>query len=366
MHFLVTPPSGIHDNAVMDAEQLEMAAAFVDELVSLGVLRLPPSDREVLLTAPLFAVPKPHQPGQWRIIVDMLRGGQNDCVGSDPVVLPRANHMLDQRYEGGYSAVVDLSKYFYNFLTHEDDRPYLGTLHPRTQQLLEYWGLPMGAGNSPAIACRLSMAFLRMLRDECPLFQGKGTANCWWSGFEVTGIYDPKRGDGYSLTREGRPAVRVWGFVDDFLIHGATYADTRDALVAFMDAACRVGFLCHPDKCIHPCQEVVYIGFQFNTPEQTPDFRRSACPFLVLPSLQSVHHHQARLDKGASDSLGVQMLHPGSVAETAPSFLRTSSRRSILPNQDAALPRFHNDQGSFCQGRGDNGLFSSGDGLPCP
>jgi hypothetical protein len=96
MNFLITPPSEIHDNAVMDPEQLEVAGAFVDELVSLGVLRLPPSHREVLLTAPLFAVPKPHQPGQWRVIADMLRGRQNECVGSDPVVLPRANHILDQ------------------------------------------------------------------------------------------------------------------------------------------------------------------------------------------------------------------------------------------------------------------------------
>jgi hypothetical protein len=132
----------------------------------------------------------------------------------------------------------------------------------------------MGAANLPAIASRHGLAFLRMLREECALFQGKGSANCWWSGFKVDTVYDPKLGYGFSLIREGRPAVRVWGFVDDFLIHGATYGDTRDALVAFMDAACRVGFLCHPEKCTPPCQEVVYVGFQFNT---------VGCPRLSVP-----------------------------------------------------------------------------------
>ncbi|CAJ1931340.1 unnamed protein product, partial [Cylindrotheca closterium] len=139
----------------MDEEMLEAAVQFVDELVELGVLRSIDEGLTVLTNAPLFVVGKDGQPGQWRVIADMLRGGQNDCVGQDPVFMPRIAHIVDQMYTEGYSAVVDLSKFFY-------DRPYLGLLHPKTAELLTYYGLAMGAGNSPAIACRIGLAFVRL------------------------------------------------------------------------------------------------------------------------------------------------------------------------------------------------------------
>jgi hypothetical protein len=69
-------------------------------------------------------------------------------------------------YSGGYSAVVDASKYFYQFCTHPDDRPYLGLMHPVTHVLYEYLGLPMGGANNPGIACRYGLAFIRMLRER--------------------------------------------------------------------------------------------------------------------------------------------------------------------------------------------------------
>jgi hypothetical protein len=265
MNFLQTPAPQIHQNANMTPEQLKTAAEFVDELIGLGVLRLPPEERAVLLTAPLFVVPKPGQPGQWRCIADMLRGGQNENIGPDPVYLPRAGHILDQLYFGGWSAVLDLSKYFHNFPTHPDDRPFLGTLHPVTQELLEYWGLPMGAGNSPAIACRIGQGFLRMLRSDHALFQGLARDNCWWTGFRATGEYDPAHGYGYVLEGREGLAVKIWGFVDDFLIHGPTRDSVVRATEFFLDAACRVGLMCHPRKCTPACQCVKYIGFLFDT-----------------------------------------------------------------------------------------------------
>lgn len=77
----------------------------------------------------------------------MLKGGQNKSVGSDPVVLPRASHIIDEMYHGGYSAVYALSKYFYHFPTRAEDRLYLGLLHPSTEEMLAYYDLPMGGGN---------------------------------------------------------------------------------------------------------------------------------------------------------------------------------------------------------------------------
>ena len=128
----------IHDNAVVDDEPLDVAAAFVDELLDLGIVLEPSEGEEVLSNSPLFTVPKEGQEGQWRVIADMLRCGQNECIGADPVVLPRSSHILDQMYKGGCSAVVDASKFFHQFSTHPDDRPHLGLKHPITGALYYY------------------------------------------------------------------------------------------------------------------------------------------------------------------------------------------------------------------------------------
>jgi hypothetical protein len=121
MNFLATPPKGLRPNADMDEEQQVVAGNFVNELVELGITGLAPIDHPTLLNAPLFVVAKEGQLGEWRVIADMLRGGQNDCMGNDPVFLPRTAHILDQMYTGGYSAMVDAPKFFYQFTTHPDD-----------------------------------------------------------------------------------------------------------------------------------------------------------------------------------------------------------------------------------------------------
>ena len=191
MNFLQVPTPGLTENSDMTDEQLVVAGEFVDELISLGVLQSPLKDRATLLNAPLFVIPKAGQPGQWRCIADMLQGGQNTCIGVGPTILPRANDILDGMYYGGYSAVVDMSKYFYQFKTREEERKWLGTIHPISGSMYEYHGLPMGSGNSPAIACRIGQGFLRMLRERFRIFQGEGKANCYWTAFTELG-YDPE------------------------------------------------------------------------------------------------------------------------------------------------------------------------------
>ena len=193
MNFLREPPCSITPNAAMDESGLEAAREFVDELILLGVFREIDEGMRVLSNAPLFVVPKPGQPGQWRCIADMKAGGQNDCIGPDPCFLPRTGHILEELYAGGYSAVVDLSKYFHNFPTHVDDRPYLGLLHPITQVLYAYFGLPMGSANSPAASGRAGNSFMRMIRESFKIFSGIGKANCYWTSFESLG-FEPNLG----------------------------------------------------------------------------------------------------------------------------------------------------------------------------
>jgi hypothetical protein len=92
----------------------------------------------MVANGPLFCLPKPGQPGQWRVLSDMKRGGQNKCIGVDPTVFPKTGVILDQLYAGGYSAVVDASKFFYNFPTRKDERKIWDALDLRTQMNSTY------------------------------------------------------------------------------------------------------------------------------------------------------------------------------------------------------------------------------------
>ena len=294
-NFLVPPPTTLTPNSDMSEAGLVAAGAFVDELLSLGAIRSTEDGMKMLANAPLFVVEKPGQPGQWRVIADMKEGGQNDCIGSDPVFLPRANHILEEMYTGGYSAVVDMSKYFYNIPTHPDDHPFLGLVHPITGALYTYFGLPMGSSSSPAFASRVGNSFLRRLRKKFGIFSGVGSANCFWSSFEELG-YDPDRGYGFILTNQLGMAVKLWGFVDDFLIHGESLELCSQGLTLFLDFAVDCGFLAHPDKLIRPSQQVKYVGFLLNTVRQPtiliPKPKRERALAMVEHLLYSPRHSQ--------------------------------------------------------------------------
>ena len=61
--------------------------------------------------------------------------------------------------------MVNASKFFYQFDMHPEDCPWLGLVHPMSGELLEWLGLPMGAGNSPALGGRYGLAFLCKLHE---------------------------------------------------------------------------------------------------------------------------------------------------------------------------------------------------------
>ncbi|KAL3916442.1 MAG: hypothetical protein SGARI_007956, partial [Bacillariaceae sp.] len=145
------------------------------------------------------------------------------------------------------------------------DWPYLGIKHPVTSELLFYGGLPMGSGNSPALGNRYGIAFVRKLQEKNEMFQGEVRANCFWRGFYKTAEYDPSKGYGYVLEGRDGCCVRVWAFVDDFLIHAPTHRLCAEALTAFLDLSVECGMLCHPKKLIPPSQEVRYCGFLLDT-----------------------------------------------------------------------------------------------------
>jgi hypothetical protein len=106
---------GVPKQWLMVNEQIEIEEEFIVELVYLGVL-LEVDDEYAKTNAPTFCLPKPGQPGQWRVLADMKKGRQNESMGADPTVSPRTLHILSMMYAGDYTD-IDMSKYVYNFPT---------------------------------------------------------------------------------------------------------------------------------------------------------------------------------------------------------------------------------------------------------
>jgi hypothetical protein len=302
MNFLQPPVEGLWLNSKMDEEQKDVAAEFVDELVELGVLEESTINKEVKSICPLFCVEKAGQPGQWRCIADMKAGRQNEAIGADPTVFPKSTTVLQQMYTGGFSAVVDASKFFHQFSTVENERKWLGMRHPKSDKLYRYTGLPMGSGSSPGLAGRYGNAFIRKLRTECPAFREENgaTVNTWWQQFGNNQKMDEKLGFGrFGLGLDGLPVTFAWAHCDDFLLHGPTYEKTCEALSQFLDKTVEVGLLCHPKKLIPPSQLLNTVASS-STPQRSPPYgflltnerdvwRSSMTFFIAIDLYQGMH-----------------------------------------------------------------------------
>ncbi len=84
----------------------------------------------------------------------------------------------------------------------------------------------MKGAHSAALVGRYGLSFVRVLKERFDKLIGVATANCWWTGFSETGEYDPVLGYGYVLKAQDGLSVKIWVWVDDFLIHGLTYEKT--------------------------------------------------------------------------------------------------------------------------------------------
>jgi hypothetical protein len=186
-------------------------------------------------------------------------------MGQDPVFLIRSDNVLPQLYPGGYMAIADASKHFHNFPTKKEERQYLGCIHPVSGIFLVYAGLPMGGGNSPAIACRLSNSAIRMIRATDQAFSGDVKENTWCRSLEGH-TYRPEWGHGQvHIGKDGLPACLISGMVDDFTVHGPTKRKCGAGFSGFMDLTVCLGFICQKIKTCPPGQKQKLCGLIYDT-----------------------------------------------------------------------------------------------------
>jgi hypothetical protein len=69
-------------------------------------------------------------------------------------------------YPGRFSSVIDASRFFHMFLTVDEERKFMGLMHPDTGDHYWYTRLPMGSSNSPAVYRRFGVSFLRLIFQE--------------------------------------------------------------------------------------------------------------------------------------------------------------------------------------------------------
>jgi hypothetical protein len=87
--------------------------------------------------------------------------------------------ILPWMYPGGFSPVIDASKLFHTFLTVEEERKFMGLIHPYTGDHYWYTRLPMGSSISPAISNRFGVALLRLIFQGVEEMQGEVLINDW-------------------------------------------------------------------------------------------------------------------------------------------------------------------------------------------
>jgi hypothetical protein len=252
MNFVVVANGELKANSPFNEAELQVAIRFFDELIALEVLI--PATEELKVSCPLFCVAKPREPEAYRCIADAKSGGQNQCMAKDPVYLSRIEDILPRLYTDGWSAVADASKHFHNFKTQPDKRQYLGCIHPGNGSPWVYDGLPMGATNSPVIACQLGNSGLRKLRQNYPLFQGRPIEDTWRRNLSSHEYIDRVGHGQVAIGEDGEPVALVFSMVDDFFVHTGTQERAGRAFSSFMDQSVKLGFICQHIKTSPPTQ----------------------------------------------------------------------------------------------------------------
>ena len=105
MNLLAIPSSGSVPNQELKVPELTEAINFVDELTALKVLCRPPPSLKLSNNFPLFLVPNPGQPGQFRTIEDGNAENQNEVCVADPFRMTSPDNILPYLYRRGYSVI---------------------------------------------------------------------------------------------------------------------------------------------------------------------------------------------------------------------------------------------------------------------
>lgn len=238
-----TPPMPSHNlsNHSSIIPHLDRIADHFDELAHLGIVEqfnpvMHGSERQfAAVISPLHAVPKPDSSSGQRPCLDCTSSGVNGCMLSLPCELPDVHDLLQQLPPSGFLGKRDLASGFFHVKLAPEARRYVAYRHPRTGALQRFAVLPFGASQSPAIFVGVTGAARDVFQAECD--------------------------------RRGL-SVKVFVYVDDFMLMGKTHADIRGAFDVLDSQGRELGLEWKASKDRGretPLQQLDFLGLRFDT-----------------------------------------------------------------------------------------------------
>jgi len=138
-----------------------------------------------------FLVPKPGQPGKWRMVFDLRHVNSHlRELLCRMETLKKLQHLAQKE---DYMFSIDLEDGFYCVPIHKDDRKFL-TFNVHGFGLIQFAALPMGLSNSPYVFTKVMRTFVRAIRS--PAMPTRATGNVVLPG--------PKQFGGSSRRRRKR------------------------------------------------------------------------------------------------------------------------------------------------------------------
>ena len=265
MHFVGDPPP--QDQVTprnLSAKEKNAMCEYVDELISLGVL----VHGKGTSIGRLFTVEKPELDTNGepllRVISDLRAGGQNAYMRPEPTHLQKSDDVLPHLFAGGWSMKVDGSKWFYNFPTREEERKFLGAIHPGSGEQYVYRGLPMGASSSPGEAGKGEKCLVNTVLEACSEgYRGHVNHPLNLAAGEP---YDPSLGTGIIfMNKLGELLPIIKSHVDDFFLHAKSYESLIKFVEYFLHKAISMGIVFNPLKLEPPSQVTKFCGTVYDT-----------------------------------------------------------------------------------------------------
>ncbi|KXZ42413.1 hypothetical protein GPECTOR_150g41 [Gonium pectorale] len=203
-HHLTNYPS-------VDEHLTELGAHF-DDLLARGLTEQYDPDLHgseadfAAVINPLHVVSKAD--GALRPIIDPTRSGVNDCMTKLPCDLPDLATLLHDLPPNGFLGKRDLASGFHHVMLAPEARRLMAFHHPVSGALQRWVVLPFGASQSPPIFVELTSVARDIFQRECD--------------------------------RRGLQ-VRIYVYVDDFMLMGKSHADIREAFAVMDQVGTRLG-----------------------------------------------------------------------------------------------------------------------------
>ena len=169
MNFIHPPLLGTLLNQEFIGPAFKGAIKFKEGLISLAVQRKANAQDDVQNNLSLFLIQKPSQLDEFRSIVDGKVGG-NEIYMANPCHMISPGKMISFIYTYGWSANLDIAKYFHIFLNLPAEHKYLRVTYLGNKEMYAYDRFLMGTHNSLVMSGRIGLYFIWLTLNSSPIF----------------------------------------------------------------------------------------------------------------------------------------------------------------------------------------------------